>query len=402
MKTLFQINITANCGSHGRIAENIGKLAISRGWESYIAYGRTAQPSQSHLIKVGNMYDEYLHGIQSRIFDNHGLASKNVTKKLIKTIRDINPDIIHLHNIHGYYLNYPILFDFLASSGKPVVWTLHDCWPLTGHCAHFDSIGCQRWKTECHHCPNLSSYPASFLFDKSQRNYKNKKHYFGLPSNMTIVTVSKWLRDITKESFLQDHPIVVIHNGIDLHAFKPNNQTSNTDGKFHLLGVASSWNKDKGLDEFIELSRNHHYKITLVGIPDNISKKLPQEIECVAHTANIQELADYYSRADVFVNPTYNDSYPTVNLEAQACGTPVITYRAGGSPETISQQTGIVVERGDIGALSEAVEHIRLMSVSEREALSAFCVQRAQRLFDQQLCYTHYLELYENILENLY
>ncbi|MBQ2210718.1 MAG: glycosyltransferase [Prevotella sp.] len=397
MLTLLQINITANCGSHGKIAEEIGQLAISYGWQSHIAYGRKAQPSHSHLIRIGSMWDEYIHGIQSRIMDNHGLASSRATKHLIKTIQFIKPDIIHLHNIHGYYLNYPLIFQYLAEANIPVVWTLHDCWPITGHCAHFDSIGCDRWKIGCHHCPNKSSYPASLIFDNSKNNYTQKKYYFNLPSQITIVTVSKWQEEIVKDSFLRNHPTVTINNGINLDIFKPKKKLI-SDNKFHILGVASTWNKDKGIDEFVQLSKIMYYDITLVGVPEHVRNKLPRQINCIEHTSNVQELVSYYSNADVFVNPTYNDTYPTVNLEAQACGTPVVTYATGGSPETINSKTGIVVERGNINALVEAIESIRAKSPTERESISMLCAQRAQLLFDQKLCFSKYIELYQKLL----
>ena len=222
MPTLLQINVTCNQGSHGKIAEQIGSLALKNGWRSVIAYSRGNAESESETIKIGNRLNMYWHGFESRIFDNHGLSSRLATKKLVKQILDIHPDIIHLHNIHGYYLNYKILFEFLKEYNHPVVWTLHDCWSITGHCSHFVSANCKRWKTKCFDCPLKSkNYPKSYLFDRSTQNYFDKKAAFSSINNLHIISVSNWLNDIVKESFLNYANLHVIHNGIDISTFKP-------------------------------------------------------------------------------------------------------------------------------------------------------------------------------------
>ena len=268
---LLQVNVTANWGSTGRIAEEIGVAAIDAGWGSYIAYGRQCNPSKSQLIKIGSQADVYCHVLLTKFFDWHGLASKHATRKFISIVTNLKPDLVHLHNIHGYYLNYPVLFDFLKACKIPVVWTLHDCWAFTGHCAYFSSIGCEKWKEKCGNCKLLSSYPVS-LFDNSIKNLVLKKHYFGECHDMTLVPVSDWLKGLVLESFLARNDIHTIHNGIDTNVFKPNKR--NNSGKFIILGVANKWEQRKGLSSFYELRKelDDYYDIVLVGLSKKTNK----------------------------------------------------------------------------------------------------------------------------------
>lgn len=396
---LLQINVVANSASTGRITEGIGISAMSCGFKSYVAYGRWANPSQSELITIGSRKDYLWHGVESRIFDNHGHASRRATADFLKTVEKISPDIIHLHNIHGYYLNYPMLFEFLAKAKIPVVWTLHDCWPFTGHCAYYDYCGCNRWKTQCHHCPQKKAFPASFLFDRSRKNYADKKHFFTLPKNMTIVPVSKWLSDQVADSFLKDYPREVIYNGIDTDVFRPYNQNEmkaqfGWQGKKILLGVASTWSPRKGLEDFISLSQElpSEYRIVLVGVNDKQKKNLPPNITAISKTESTAELAQLYSAADVFVNPTWEDNYPTTNLEAISCGTPVVTYHTGGSPESVKENNGAVVAKGNLSQLKEAVTNIRKDTAS--------CREYALKHFRMQDRFGEYVELYKQILND--
>ena len=259
MYILLQLNVVANWGSTGHIVEEIGKLAKSHNFESYIAYGRdTNSKSLSKLIHIGNNWDVKYHVLQSRLLDNHGLASKQVTRTFIKQIDSIKPDIVHLHNIHGYYLNYEILFDYLAQLDIPIVWTLHDCWAFTGHCAYYSYVGCNRWRTLCHDCPQKKSYPSSWFADRSEQNFRDKLHAFTSVRNMTLVPVSAWLAEEVSLSFLKDYPIQVIHNGIDTDVFSPKQICKSNLGlkdKFMILGVASVWETRKGLDDFIKLRK---------------------------------------------------------------------------------------------------------------------------------------------------
>ena len=402
MPRIVQINTALNRGSHGRIVEQISRVAAERGFETTIVHGaRYVNKSQFADIQTTTKYQERLNGVRSLLFDAHGLGLKCATKSLITKLEAIKPDIVHLHNIHGYYLNYQILFEYLEKSGLPVVWTLHDCWSMTGHCSQFENYNCDKWKTQCHDCQYIMDWYPKSIIDRSKRNFELKKQCFTSVKNMTIVPVSHWLEDVVKQSFLAKYPIKVINNGIDLMSFRPCNDTPRVpimgDQKFIILGVASQWDNDKGIQEFIKLSQNPDYHVIMVGVKDDLKEKLPKSIKTVAHTNSQEELAEYYSMADVFVNPTYKDTFPTVNLEALACGTPVITYKTGGSPESVTPETGIVVEKGDFDGLCKAVETI---IKNGKDYYSTSCRERAEKYYNKDDRYKDYIELYENILDN--
>ncbi len=395
MPKLLQINITANSGATGKIAEEIGAEAIRHGWESYVAYSRGIPISRSNLVLIGSRADIRRHGLRTRICDAHGLGSANATKVLIERIRAIAPDIIHLHNIHGYYLNYPLLFDYLREWGGPVVWTLHDCWAFTGHCAHFEDAKCHRWEVQCHHCPIKKTYPISWFADRSARNYLDRKAAFTSLPNLTLVSPSKWLNDILGRSFFSGFDRRVIHNGIDINLFRPYENPKQKNRM--VLAAAWVWNRAKGLDDLINLSEmlSDGYTLCIVGLSEKQLRKLPSSIKGITRTENQKVLAQLYSNATVFINPTYGDTFPTTNLEALACGTPVVTYRTGGSPEAISDSTGRIVECGDIPSLYNAI--IELGSLPQDE-LSRNCRLRAEELFDQRKRFAEYMELYNSLI----
>lgn len=400
---ILQINCIANSCSTGRIAEQVGELAQQEGWESYIAYGQYAYTSSSKLIRIANKFDLGIHFIETRLLDRHGLSSRLATKRLIKKVKEINPDIIHLHNIHGYYLNYPILCDYLISSGKPVVWTMHDCWALTGHCAYFDTANCERWKSGCFQCPLKSIYPKSIFADRSQKNYSQKTQWFTALDNLTIVAVSGWLNDIVKQSILKEKRLELIHNGIDIKRFHP---VENVDNHYHfqgkkvLLGVVASWTVEKGFYDFISLSKHisDEYCIVMVGVNDSMKKKLPHNIIGINKTENLETLSQLYSRALVLLTLSHNDTFPTTNLEALACGTPVITYPTGGSPEAVDDKTGFVVEAGDF---DKVIEAIKIIDTNGKAYYSQNCRTRALEYFDKDKQLAKYIELYKSITNQL-
>ena len=398
MPKLLQVNVVANSGSTGKIAENIGKLAIKNGWESYIAYGRGKPKSSSHLIRIGNNWDMYMHGIQSRLFDNHGLASVGATRRFIEEIERLKPDVIHLHNIHGYYLNYKLLFEYLATINTPVVWTLHDCWSFTGHCAYFDMVKCNKWQSGCKECRFKELYPVSSVFTRSNKNYLIKKKCFTSLNNLILIPVSEWLFQILNSSFMAGVNKRKIYNGIDIELFHPISNAKNIDtDKFRILGVANIWEERKGLSDFIKLRSllSDEYIITLVGLNDEQIKKLPKGINGVTRTNGVRELVEYYNVADVLVNPTFEDNFPTVNMEALACGTPVITYRTGGSPEILSEETGIVVEKGNLVELKSAIETIKN---NTKKHYSAACRKRAVEKYNKNDRFEEYIELYNELI----
>ncbi|MBO4334146.1 MAG: glycosyltransferase [Paludibacteraceae bacterium] len=398
MPKLLQINITANWGSTGKIAESIGLAAMKQGWESYIAYGRWCNPSKSHLIKVGCKLDMYLHYGEQRIRDNEGLCSRGATKRLIRQMQEIKPDVVQLHNIHDHYLNYRLLFDYLNQTDIKVVWTFHDCWAFTGHCFHFVTKKCGKWKTGCFDCPLKSEYPKTIL-DRSKEHWQLKKELFTGCENLTIVPVSDWMGDFVKQSFLRKKKIHVIKNGVDLNIFRPSLSALDKDSKhkFKILAVSSVWYPDKGELDIYKLHNmlsEDEFEITMVGLSAKQVKKLPSGIIGIQRTQNVQELVQLYSNADVLINPTYADTFPTVNLEALACGTPVITYRTGGSPEAIDDKTGVVINQGDVESLASTI-----MSMKTNPLSSEDCRMRAEKYFDKDKCFEQYIHLYNELLE---
>jgi glycosyltransferase involved in cell wall biosynthesis len=401
-KKLLQINPVVRLNtSTGRIMKEIGELAIASGWESYVAYSgaRDGLPDHSSkLVPVGDKLDLAVHAVATRLFDAHGLASKRGTRQFIERIKEIDPDVIHIHNVHGYFLNYPLLFKYLKETGKPVVWTVHDCWLYTGHCYYYSEAGCDRWQTGCGHCPQKHAFPASWLADRSARNLQDKKRAFGSVENLTLVPVSDWIQKEMASSILADKRFQVIHNGIDLETFRPEaaEDSPAVDG-VQILGVASIWLEEKGWSDLMKMSTmlRPGESLVLVGkITEKQQKKLPPNVQWIARTDNVRQLAALYARSTVFVNPTWQDNYPTVNLEAIACGTPVVTYRTGGSIEAVTEGTGAIVEQGDVAAM---LEKVRELAAADRAATTARCRAWALAHFRKEDCYKNYIQLYENL-----
>lgn len=401
MPTLIQIDSCLGKGSTGRITESIGLIMKRSGWDCYVVHGdRYAGETQLKSIKAVSRVQEYMHALGSMLFDRHGLFSSSETRTLVAKLRALKPDVIQLHCIHGYYINYKILFEFLREINVPVVWTFHDCWAFTGHCAHFAFAGCEKWKTGCYSCALSGSYPKSLLLDNSVRNWKHKKEAFTSVKNMHIIAVSEWLADLTRQSFLQKYPVQVIYNGVDLSVFRPvSNDIRQKYGistdDIMVLGVATAWGPEKGLKDFVRLNSEPGIKVVLVGTDDKIRRNLPPDIISINRTESQSRLAEFYSAADMLVNPTYNDSFPTVNLEAMACGTPVVTYRTGGSPEAIFEETGAIVEQGDYEGLADVV---RSFGRTFKERHSAACRKCAEIHFDNNRQFEKYRQIYEQLL----
>lgn len=401
MKVL-QINSVCGVGSTGRIATDLYKVLEEHGHKCKIAYGRGNAPEDIDTIKIGTNFDNYLHVFKTRMFDEHGFGSVDATKKFIEEVKKYDPDIIHLHNIHGYYINIKILFEYLREANKPVIWTLHDCWAFTGHCAYFDFVGCDKWKYGCEKCPQKSVYPTSKTKDNSKLNYEKKKKIFTSINNMTIVTPSNWLANLVKESFLGEYNVEVINNGIDLDVFKPTEsdfrKKYNLQDKFIILGVASDWSERKGLKYFIELEQNlsEQYKIVIVGVNKKQKDNLSKNIISITRTDNPKELAEIYTAADLFVNPTLEDNFPTTNLESLACGTPVITFKTGGSVESIDEKTGIEISLFKTDNIVNSIDFIKNKDFLFNENL---CRERAEEFYDKKIKFNEYSNLYEYLLK---
>lgn len=387
---LLQINSVYGYGSTGRIVKDIHQAALEKGIDSYVAYGR-GHHKEDRLIKIGSKIDLVYHGLKTRFFDQHGLASKNATRKFIEKIKNLELDIIHLHNIHGYYLNYPLLFEYLKSVEIKVIWTMHDCWAYTGHCSHYSYVECNKWETQCEKCPQLKKYPGSLGFDNSYNNFNLKKKTFKGLSNLQIITPSNWLANEVRRSFLKDYPILTIYNGIDLNIFQPVKsnfrELYGLENKKIILGVASVWDERKGLDTFIEISKalKENEVIVLVGIelgdhPNIISLK---------RTNSLGELVDIYSAADVFLNPTLEDNFPTVNLEAIACGLPVVTFDSGGSKETIDSELSKVLTNPKLNEILQSINELLEQRINKIELR-----EHTLKYFDKKIMLNQYIDLY--------
>ena len=364
MRILF-INVQCGRGSHGKIAATQAEKFEQQGHEVKIAYSRDPdmpEKYKKYAVRIGSTADIYVHALMTRLTDRCGFFSRGATRRFLAWADEYNPDLLWLHNIHGYYINIELLFSWIKSrTNMKVMWTLHDCWAFTGHCAHFTFAGCEKWRTHCKHCPQKSTYPASFV-DNSFRNYEDKRRIFTGVKDMTLITPSQWLANLVSQSFLSEYSCEVRHNEIDTDVFRPMSsdfrERYGLVGKKIVLGVANRWKPRKGIRDFVRLAEllpPEKFQIVLVGLKHD---KLPENIIHIDRTSNQQELVKIYSAADVFFNPTYEDNYPTVNLEAEACGTPVITYDTGGAPETIQRKDSHAIKCGDVGSAKGLIEKL--------------------------------------------
>lgn len=397
---IAQINIATN-GSTGKIMRGIAEVAEARGHLThtyspvrFVRGEKAAFPALKGHTYWGSRLESFWHYYGGTLLGRNGLFSRRGTKHLVKELKRFGPDVVHLHNLHAYCLHLPTLFRYLKTEQLPVVWTLHDCWAFTGNCPHFVVANCERWKTGCHHCPQPKTYPKMYV-DTSKKMYRLKKHLFTALHNLTLVTPSAWLKDLAEQSFLAKHPVRVIHNGLDLSAFTPTisdvRDRYDLHGKKIVLGVAAGWSTRKGLDVFVNLAKRlpDDYRVVLVGAGTGGH----EHITGIPRTEDQRELAALYAAADVFVNPTREDTFPTVNIEALACGTPVLTFRTGGSPECVDTTCGSVVDVDDVDALQREILRICEQAPYTPEA----CVRRAAQ-FDRHDRFEEYIQLYEEVV----
>ena len=393
---ILQINTVYGKGSTGKIAKALHDLCLDRGHQCLSA-NRYLEGQFDDVVAISSWLDCHIHNRLARYTHMQGKYSRVRTWLFLRKVKRYSPDVIHLHNLHGSFLNLDLLFRYIKKHQIPVVWTLHDCWSFTGNCAYFDVEKCSKWKNQCCQCPHLRK---NTLVDASQTMFDFKKKCFSDIENLTLVTPSQWLANLLKQSFLADYSIQVIQNGIDLKVFKPTigdfRQKYNiSKDKIVILGVSFDWGFRKGLDVFVKLSKRldqEKYQVVLVGTNDAIDSEIPNNIISVHRTNNQNELAEIYSAADLFVNPTREDNFPTVNMESIACGTPVLTFHTGGSPEIIDETCGSVVDCDDIDAMEREI-----IRISETRPYSAeACLLRAMH-FDMNKQFKEYVNLYERI-----
>ncbi len=348
----------------------------------------------SFEIKYATEGQRKFNALLAKILGNYGFNSHLMTKKLISHLKKLKPDIVHLHNLHAHNVNLKMLFKYFKENPQiKLFWTFHDCWSFTGYCPYFEMANCEKWKNGCGNCPQKKQY--SYLFDRSRKLYNKKKKLFS-ELNLRVIAPSNYIANMAKQSFFKDYEIKVINNGIDLDVFKPTESDFRAkyglENKYIVLGVASIWDKRKGLNTFIELSKRlpDNYQIVLVGTNDKIDKLLPENIISIHRTNSINELTEIYTASDVFVNPTLDEAFGMVNIEALACGTPVITYNSGGSPECIDEGCGAVIDKFDIDAIQRELLHI----CEDQPFLRKTCVERA-KAFDKNKIFKQYIQMYK-------
>lgn len=396
------VNAVCGIGSTGRICTDIHDMLVSKGHTCMVAFAHSEpiRISAKDTYRINNKVGYYIHNVIARLTDRAGFYSNKATKRFIEFIKSYKPDIIHLHNLHGFYINIRLLFEYLSSVNIPIVWTLHDCWAFTGHCSHYSYYGCNKWMTMCHKCPLKKEYPQSIFFDNSIRNYRDKKNLFTSINKLQIITPSKWLAGEVGKSFLSKYPIKAIYNGIDLSIFKPTSSSiisklGISKNKIILLAVANEWSRRKGLDDLLGLNETldyNKYQLVIVGLSEEKLQSLPNSIIGLGRTDSLDELIELYSAADIFINPSYEETMGMVSAEALACGTPVISYDKTAVPEIADEASGIVVPAGNIDAIAEAIPKALLIS-------RANCRKRAH-IFEINQQYELYYNVYCKLLDS--
>ncbi len=392
------INSVAGYGSTGRLIDQLSQM---EGIEAKIYFGRKKDLSKGDTFRMTSFAGNVSHALQTFLFDRHAFCNTKETRRMLEDLERFQPDLIHMHNLHGYYIDVQTLFEYLRKKDIPVVWTLHDCWAFTGHCAHYEAVGCEKWKTGCRDCPQLWPYYPTFYGGNVSSNYARKKELFtSLKDRLHLTVPSAWLKEQASMSFLKDTDCRLIANGVDLDVFRPEassfREEHSLEGKTLVMACSSIWTQRKGLDELIRLSHEmpEGSVLCVVGVSPSQIRKFDPETICVKRTDSVRELAGIYSSADLFVNPTWEESFSLVNVEAQACGCPVVTYKAGGSTEMVSEKTGIVLEKHDIEGMRKAIaavtgKKIRFNREDCVENASSFSIGRMHEGYRQlyeQLC----------------
>lgn len=399
MPKLVLVN-TVCSGSHGRLMRDLRSAAQANGFQVCVAYGR-GDPFSGDTVRIGAQKDVLAHVALTRALDMHGRGSRGATEAFVRHLSDLSPDLLHLHNIHGYYLHAQTLFDFIRERNLPTLWTLHDCWALTGHCSHFTRAYCARWQNGCHDCPLKREYPASFGLDASRRNWQWKKDAFSTVPTLRLVTPSLWLSDVVRGSYLGQLPRRVVPNGIDLSLFRPVDGSAVRESlgvepdQALLLCVARPFDARKGYADMLRVAERLKEKarVVMIGLSDRQLRSLPPYVIGLSGTDGPEELVPYYAAADCLVNPTYEDTYPTVNMEALACATPVVGYGVGGAKEQLADPVGLPLPVGNPDLLADSA----LRSALKKKSLSPLCRRYAEQHFDRGKAIGQYIEIYHQM-----
>lgn len=402
MAKLLQINAVYGKGSTGIIVKDISKMVINAGWESYCASASIGitETNGTHVFAIGNAFDHKLHAVLSRVIGLHGYFSIRATKNLLKKIDKIQPDIIHIHNLHSNYININMLFKYIMNKEIPTIITLHDCWFFTGKCYHYLYDHCEKWKSHCQHCPRLRAEIPSLFFDFSSRVFDDRKKYIGDNEFVHVVGVSQWITNEAKQSLLAKRVFGTVYNGVDIKLFRPIENAKREElgitGKFVVLGMANKWLAEENFETYQQYLKNRKESWVLVLLGCQNMRELERGVIGLPYVNDRNELAQIYSMADVFANITKVDSLPTVSIEALACGTPVVTYISGGSAEIVSEDVGATVPYGDT---DELIASLTRIEADGKAAYTDHCVQLARENHDIQRCYNKYLKMYQQLLE---
>lgn len=400
---VLQINAVYGFSSTGRTTLELTNALIEQGHEAYVAYSNATITSHNGY-QIGGVLEKKIHGFLSRLFGNQGYYSTYSTTKLLEYIDTINPDIIHLRNLHDNYINVRKLMNYIAEHNIAVVVTLHDCWFFTGRCCYYTEDNCFKWKESCGSCPRLKKDNVSWFFDRSRKMLKDKEQWYSKINKFAVVGVSDWITYEARKSILKNALLIKrIYNWIDLEVFKPQDtivlrKKLGLEKTFVVLGVSQRWSQQKGLDVFIELANKvqDNTKIVLIGsIPNGTI--LPQNVICIGTTNSVAELAMYYSMADVFVNPSIQETFGKVTAEALASGTPAIVNNSTANPELIGTGCGYILENTDSTSILEAIKDIR---TKDKSCYSSFCISHAKRNFNMSDRIKDYIALYERLIES--
>lgn len=396
---VVQINAVYEYSSTGRTTKEMHEFFTNQGWDSYV-FVASSDKYDNRVIKVGNVIDYKLHALTSRITGKQAYYSRISTKHIISRLKDINPDVVILRNLHSNYISFPDIMNYLAKNNIAVIIVLHDCWFFTGHCCYYTDSGCEKWRNVCGKCPSLKMYNKSLFLDKTTWMLKQKEKYFKEIKRLAIVGVSEWITNEARKSILKDSLYLkTIYNWIDMSIFHPKNAVElrkklDLQGKFVAIGVAQTWSEVKGIDIFLKLAHEmKDVQFVLVGNMPDIYQ-LTENIKSVGVVSSVDELSQYYSMADVMVNPSVQETFGKVTAEALCCGTPVIIQDATANPELIGEDCGYVI---DFQNFEDVRQSMSMVMKNGKEYYTQHCIKHAMEKFNKETLLSEYVALIQTL-----